>query len=201
MVLEASRIADKCYQNNIGFKLYSPSKKKKFKSGTIHMNSILRALQHGHDENSIFFGPYEYSVGDMVLFNKNNYEKKYYNGQEGIIRDIQNHNGTVHMSIEADGERVNLTGTEIGDIELGYAITAHKSQGGECDHAIILVPKEPRSLLKRQLLYVEITRAREGVILLCEQDALNQLISTKGTIHRETGLRELLIKSVTMQAS
>ena len=81
---------------------------------------------------------------------------------------------------------------EIGDIELAYAMTAHKSQGGECDNALILLPKEPRSLLKKRLLYVEITRARKSVLILCEKGALNQAVGSRGDIRRQTGLADLL---------
>ena len=96
------------------------------------------------------------------------------------------------MTIEADEDRIYLTGQELQDIELAYAITAHKSQSGECDNAIILVPKEPHSLLKKQLLYVEITRARKCVIMLCEKDALKEAAGYKGQIVRRTGLKRML---------
>ena len=84
-----------------------------------------------------------------------------------------------------DDGPIFLESSELEDIELAYAITAHKSQGGECRNAIIVVPKKPASLLKRQLLYVEITRAKENVIILSEKDALEDAISSKFEFKRK----------------
>lgn len=193
MITEAARIAEKCYEKNCDFKLYSPSKNRKFASGTIQMNTILQKIRSKGEREEISFGHYTYSKGDIILFNRNNYDKGYYNGQEGVIKDIQQHTGGYTISIEADGERYNISGQELADIELAYAITAHKSQGDECTNAIILVPKEPVGLLKRQLLYVEITRARKNVLILTEKGALESAIGRKGLIKRNTGLKEMLI--------
>ncbi len=192
LITEACEMAKRCFEGGHDFKLYTPSKNRKFLSGTIQMNARIRKIRGGKEKEEVSFGSYTFSVGDTVLFNRNNYEKGYYNGQEGVIRDIQRHTGMCYVSIEADSERYSLCGQELADIELAYAITAHKSQGGECTNAIILIPKEPASLLKRQLLYVEITRARENVALLCEKGALELAISKKGEIRRETGLKEML---------
>lgn len=126
------------------------------------------------------------------MFNRNNYDKGYYNGQEGIIRNIQKHGNTSHISIETNTGVIYLSGTELEDMELGYAITAHKSQGGESTNAIILVPKKPASLLKRQVLYVEITRAKKSVIILSEGNALEQAISSFMERKRSTGLTQML---------
>lgn len=188
LIASAEKIAGQCYEHNIGFKLYTPSRNRKFKTGTIQMNSTLRNIKKHPSAETISYGAYEYSVGDSILFNVNNYEKGYYNGQEGVICDIQNHGCGPILSIQSDNVRISLSGKELNDIELAYAITAHKSQGGECQNALILIPKEPHSMLKKQLLYVEITRARRNVIILTEGNALEQTLSYKGNIVRETGL-------------
>ena len=197
MIVAARNVAAQCIDKEYGFKLYTPSKNRKFASGTIQMNRILQSLYHHGEADHVSYGQYDYMVGDKVLFNRNNYEKGYFNGQEGIIRDIQTHNNTVHVSIETDEGRISLAGLELSDIELAYAMTAHKSQGSECDNAIILIPKEPASLLKNRLLYVEITRARHGVLILCEKGALQAAVGRRGQIIRNTGLRELLKRRCT----
>ena len=48
------------------------------------------------------------------------------------------------------------------------------------------------SMLKRQLLYVEITRAKENVMILSEGNALEEAISSKFEFERNTGLIEKL---------
>ena len=60
----------------------------------------------------------------------------------------------------------------------------------KCDH---LSPERTGGLLKRQLLYVEITRARKNVLILTEKGALESAIGRKGLIKRNTGLKEMLI--------
>ena len=77
-------------------------------------------------------------------------------------------------------------------MDLGYALTAHKSQGGECDTAIIIIPREPKGMLQRKLLYVEVTRAKKEVLILSEGDALKTCISNHYEFARETGLKNML---------
>lgn len=171
---------------------YTPVRNKKFLSGTINMNKQLQDIKH-HTGNCVSFGFFDFYKGDKVIFNTNNYEAGYYNGQEGIIIDVQEHNNNQYITVLTDNGRINLSGGDIDDIELGYIMTAHKAQGGECKNAVILVPQNPPSLLKRQLLYVEITRAKESVIILSEKDAIKKAISDKYEYTRETGLKEKLV--------
>jgi exodeoxyribonuclease V alpha subunit len=157
------------------------------------MNGRLQDMMN-RSGKSVTYGCYTYYVGDKVVFNANDYEKGYYNGQEGIVTDIQEHNNMQYITIETDDGHINLTGTDMEDIELGYIMTAHKSQGSECKNAVVLIPLHPASLLKRQLLYVEVTRAKECVMILSERDALEQAISCKYEYERSTGLKEKLKK-------
>ncbi len=194
MTEEAKRLIGRIGKERIkDTRLFTPSKRSKFLSGTINMNHELKAIINPvQKEGSCVYGNEVFSVGDRIMFNKNNYDKGYFNGQEGIIKDIQMRSTGHVISVESDGERYSLSSAEMGDIDLSYAITAHKAQGGECDNAIILIPQNPRSLLKKQLLYVEITRAKKNVIILCEGNALEYAVSSRGVIRRETGLKQML---------
>ncbi len=193
MVISATEMITKCQKKGLDIKVFTPTKNKKFASGSISMNKSIQDLT-SHDGEPLLYGSYTFYPGDHIIFNKNNYEKGYYNGQDGIIKDIQIHGSKTIVSIESDGERISLSGIELADIDLSYAITAHKSRGGECDYAIILVPSEPLNMLKRQLLYVQITRARKGVVILTEKDALDIAISRYGVSKRDTGLKSTLIE-------
>lgn len=189
----AVEIGRKCFKQSIrDVKFYTPSRNRKFRTGTINMNQALQEAS-GRKGSSITYGYYTFYVGDTILFNRNNYDNGYYNGQEGVITDIQEHNNTQYVTIKTDEGIIHMSGTDIEDIELGYIMTAHKSQGSECRNAVILVPLQPASLLKRQLLYVEITRAKENVIILSEKDALKQAISSQYECERSTGLKEKLV--------
>ena len=198
MVNYAVSLAEKFEKENADYKLFTPSRKRKFLSGTIMLNKAIKNKIKNNDTNpsNVYYGDYEYSVGDKVIFTRNNYECNYYNGKEGTITSIQKVNEKFHITVLSEGQSIYLTGNDIGDIELGYAITAHKSQGSECDNAIILVPKEPSSMLLRQLLYVEITRAKKNVFLLYENDALDIAISSYREFKRNTGLIEKILNSM-----
>ena len=174
-------------QKNIEYKVFAPARKTKFKTGTINLNRAVQDKRNlGAEE--LFFGHYTFHVGDKVMFTSNNYEKNYFNGQDGTVSNIQIHGNMYYLSVAVENDVIRLTGSEIDDLELGYVITAHKSQGGECDNAIIIVPKEPKSLLKRKLFYVEITRAKKNVLILSEGDAYKTAISSYGEFERNTGL-------------
>ena len=56
------------------------------------------------------------------------------------------------------------------DIELAYALTVHKAQGSEFDK-VILVLSEPSRMLSRELLYTAITRQKDKIIILYNEDA------------------------------
>ncbi len=183
------KISRQCEEKNISdIKVFTPSKNKKFASGSIELNKAIKRKS----EDELIFGSYSFGVGDKVLFNKNNYDKGYFNGEDGVITSIQKHNNNTYVNVMTDDGPIFLESSELQDIELAYAITAHKSQGGECKNAVIVVPKKPASLLKRQLLYVEITRAKENVVILSEKDALEDAISSKFEFKRCTGLIDKL---------
>lgn len=190
MVDKAVDISNKCRKRGItDIKFYTPSRNRKFATGTIRLNQALK-LKDGED--SVTYGPYTFTVGDKVIFNNNNYDKGYFNGEEGTISFIQKMTTDVSVKITTDDGAIYLKGTELSDIELAYALTAHKAQGSECRNAVIIIPKKPASMLKRQLLYVEITRAKENVMILSEGNALEEAISSKYEFERNTGLVEKL---------
>ena len=56
------------------------------------------------------------------------------------------------------------------DIELAYALTVHKAQGSEFDK-VILVLNEPSRMLSRELLYTALTRQKDKIIILYNENA------------------------------
>ena len=182
-----------CVRNGIDdYKVFTPSRNVKFNSGSIQLNRKIHEQCYNR-EDSLIYGYYTYTVGDKVIFNTNNYQKGYCNGTEGVITDIQKHTGIIRMTVSTEDDVIFLTGSELDDIELNYALTAHKSQGGECRNALILIPKKPASMLQRRLLYVEVTRARKNVMILSEGNALEIAISNYHEAKRLTGLKEKLL--------
>ena len=200
VIEKVKSIASSCYKRGIeNFKLYTPVRKAKFATGTIQMNELLKSIYHciknKKEITEIEYGDYTFSVGDKVIFTQN-VKDKFYNGQEGIIKYITYSGDKEVITVETEDGDVVVTGENLEYLDLAYTITAHKSQGGECDNALIVIPKKPYSLLKRQLLYVEITRAKKNIIIISEDNALDICISSYGECKRLTGLKDKLLETV-----
>lgn len=73
-------------------------------------------------------------------------------------------------------------------IEHANAITIHKSQGSECQVVIIPWLKAFYPMLKRNIFYTGITRAKQRVYIVGEWKAVCQAIHTDDTGTRKTML-------------
>ena len=75
-------------------------------------------------------------------------------------------------------------------VQTVYALTVHKAQGSEFDHAVLALPPAGGPLLTRELIYTAITRARQRFTLLeaGTPDTLSQAIDRQ--VRRASGLRD-----------
>ena len=122
------------------------------------------------------------NLGDVVLCTRNLWDKGLQNGSLGRIVRVE---ALPDVSPE-DPERVlawvewdddvrrPLTRDMLDDIELGYAVTVHKSQGSQWSR--IIVPVTNSKLLDRTLLYTAITRAQTQVILVGDLEAARRAV-------------------------
>lgn len=176
------------YKNDPDAKIYTTARRKDFLLGSISINHELQKLTPD-SENCAMRKGITFKIGDKVLFTANNYDFCYFNGDTGQIEDIGNGPKGKVVSIKSDsGDIFYLTGKELDDIELGYCLTTHKAQGSECNTAFIVLPKTPKSLLTRQLLYVAATRAKEKNIFFIEDSALKDTVMNARQFQRTTGL-------------
>jgi len=176
-------------------KIFSPIRKYTYTFSTWKINKELHKKYHNSEEEEFRYNAQLFSVGDPVIFNRNNYETGYCNGDMGIITGIvSEENGSKTLLINSESGDFALTGADFADLELSYAITAHKSQGGECDTAIIVLPEEPKSMLTRSLIYVAATRAKKKCIIIYQEGALQYGIKNDFQCKRLTGLNYQLIQ-------
>lgn len=118
-------------------------------------------------------------VGDRVMHTENNKELGVFNGEMGTIVGIYTgvRNGQEHTVVEVEyidrEEVVEYVGATIEELELAYAITIHKSQGSEAPLVIMPTHRTQKHMLSRSLIYTGITRAKNTVILIGEQEAIN----------------------------
>ena len=94
------------------------------------------------------------------------------------------------MAIRFEGEEedaiVKKTGALTATIDLAYASTIHKSQGSEYEFVIIPLLDEMEVMLKRNLLYTAVTRAKKKVLIVGTKNAINRCIHTIDNQSRNT---------------
>ncbi|KJV53514.1 uvrD-like helicase C-terminal domain protein [Orientia tsutsugamushi str. Gilliam] len=112
-----------------------------------------------------------FKIGDKVMQIVNNYDKDIYNGDIGIINTIDHENQNIVINF--DGNKISYDFDELDEIVLAYAITIHKSQGGEYHTVIIPLMMQHYPMLQRKLIYTAITRAKKLVIVVGQKKALN----------------------------
>ena len=83
-----------------------------------------------------------------------------FNGDTGIIDDINNYNQSVTVKFE-DGRYVDYEFTQLDELELAYAITVHKAQGSEYPIVVMPVLMNHYVMLQRNLIYTGIREQRK----------------------------------------
>ena len=137
-------------------------------------------------------GTYTYREGDKVIQVKNDYIKDVFNGDIGIIKEIAADN----IIIDFSGRYITYSNNELNHIKLAYAMSVHKSQGGEYPVIILPLVKAHQVMLQRNLLYTAVTRAKQKVIIVGSRSALFTAVSNNRTQRRYTLLAERLAKGL-----
>ena len=151
--------------------------------GTI--NQMLQdVLNPSNGQPEIKYGSRVYRVGDKVILLNNNYAAGYFNGDIGIIKDVTNDG----VEIEILDKILTITRNEMEDLNLAYCMSIHKSQGSEFPNVIVTLPEKPGNMLKRNLLYTAITRAKKRVWVLAEGNAYITAVASCDTGKRNTRL-------------
>jgi exodeoxyribonuclease V alpha subunit len=111
--------------------------------------------------------------GRPVMVTRNDYDLGLINGDIGITLPLpdadQPRRTTLRVAFPAadGGEAVRwILPARLDNVETVFAMTVHKAQGSEFDHAALLLPDRPNPILTRELIYTAITRARSRFTLL-----------------------------------
>jgi exodeoxyribonuclease V alpha subunit len=129
-----------------------------------------------------------FRAGDKVICMRNNYDKGVFNGDMGIVSEINEAECSIKVAFADDD--VSFARMELADLSPAYAISIHKSQGSEFGRVVIPILPEHLVLLRRNLLYTAVTRARLGVVIAGSPDAWRMALSAKRTGERQTTLRQ-----------
>ncbi|NQT11081.1 MAG: exodeoxyribonuclease V subunit alpha [Desulfobacteraceae bacterium] len=123
--------------------------------------------------------------GAVIMITQNDYSKKLFNGDVGVI--IKNVDGNYRVFFKRFGSYIFFDIDFLPKWEPGFAVTVHKSQGTEFDDVLLVLPdNESHRLLTREIIYTGITRAKKRVILYGIEPAFKIALQRK--IERESGL-------------
>ncbi|MDQ4075851.1 MAG: AAA family ATPase [Chloroflexota bacterium] len=135
----------------------------------------------------LIFGDRHFRLGDRVMAIRNNYEKDVVNGLQGEVVDVDP--STKMVKVRFDGEvSASFRKDELDDLTHAYAITVHKSQGGEFPVVVLVLDPSAGPLLHRQLLYTAVTRARDLLVLVGDPIVLERATRNNRPRDRWTGL-------------
>lgn len=139
-------------------------------------------------------GRRSYRVGDRIIHNKNKNDIS--NGDIGYVTDIYlDEEGTELARLAfSDGRSVEYTSDEMDMVEHAYATTVHKSQGSE--YPVVILPWLPMfyKMLRRNILYTAVTRAKARVIIVGSKKAIYTAIHNTESDNRNTRLGERVVK-------
>ena len=136
-------------------------------------------------------------IGDKVINIKNDYsagvDNFIANGDIGYLREYQPMRGDDDIVlVDFDNGEHNVG--SLTRLKQAYALSVHKSQGSSAKVVIVLIDPSHGFFLTRNLMYVAVTRAREKLIVIGDEETIAEGIKREEQIERNTGLKEMLDK-------
>ena len=157
--------------------------------GAENLNSVLQeSLNPGKDP--LFRAGRKFMLGDKVMQIRNDYKKEVYNGEVGIVSDIDLSEQQVRVKI--DDREILYEFSDLDELVLAYAVSVHKFQGSQCPCIVMPVHTTHYALLYRNLLYTGVTRGQKHVILIGNKKALSIAVNNDDVRKRYTGLNQAL---------
>ena len=129
----------------------------------------------------------EFYPGRPVMVTRNDDVLGLANGDVGVV------------CVDGDRRVVAFPGPEgprlvpvvrLSGLETVHALTIHKSQGSEYDHAIVVLPRGDSRILTRELFYTGISRPKKRLTIVATRDVVRTALARP--VRRATGLGDLL---------
>lgn len=174
--------------------------RKSTKIGSNEMNlSIRDKVNHTMNMVSISVGSVSFRPGDKVMQLKNISDEDITlsNGDVGYIKELSAgtaNDSRIEVSYNGVGDFTYETREDMEMLDLAYASTIHKAQGSEVDVVIMPMSKLFSVLLKRNLVYTGVSRAKVAVFIVGDEDALKDAIRDNTYARRNTLLAARLRK-------
>ena len=177
--------------------------------GTKELNRLLQSRLNpaAPDKRERQWGDTAFREGDRVMQIRNNYDLTWrktdgsaigagiFNGDVGIIRAVDHAMETV--TVVFDDREADYEFSQLGELELAYAMTVHKSQGSEYRCVILCAWNGSAYLLNRSVLYTAITRARDLLVIVGREEVIATMTENAKVGKRYSGMKLRLQGKVT----
>ncbi len=177
---------------------------RKGETGTLNLNKRLQAALNPPSESKKekLFGEAVFRVGDRVIQTKNNYDTIWktkggvsgagvYNGDIGTIAQIDPITET--LTVDFEDKLATYSFEMLNELEHAWALTVHKSQGSEYRAVVLALSGDVQMLLTRGVLYTAVTRAKELLIMVGDDNIAHRMIDNNKQSRRYSALRLRLI--------
>lgn len=148
-------------------------------------------------KNELVFSEVTYRVGDKVLQLVNDPECNVYNGDLGYISEIivgnKRLNKKSEIVVDFDGNMVAYSPEKYSNIRHGYAISVHKSQGGEFPIVILPIVNNFNRMLYNKLIYTGVTRAKKSLMIVGDPNCFINGIKNDYVDNRKTTLKDFIL--------
>jgi len=158
-------------------------------AGVTSLNEKLQAQLNPKNERKPevkMFGQV-FRVGDKVMQIRNNYDKEVFNGDIGVVKQINHIDQLLTINYDAS-HKVNYDFSELDEIVLAYAVSVHKAQGSEFPAVVMPMITQHYIMLQRNLIYTGVTRAEKLCVLVGNQKAIHIAIKNNKIQHRNSNL-------------
>ena len=162
--------------------------------GARSLNIALQAALNPPGELRVERFGWTFCPGDKVMQVANDYERDVFNGDLGVITELDLEEAELTVSFE--GRAVVYGFGELDELVLAYATTIHKSQGSEYPAVVIPLTTQHYTMLARNLLYTGVTRGKRLVVLVGRRRALAIAVKNGSGRRRWSKLREWLAPAI-----
>lgn len=162
--------------------------------GTLGNEAINAAIQErlSGRGNHVRVGKTTLYVGEKVMQTRNNYDLEVFNGDVGVIEEIDTHKGTV--TVAYDMRSVRYEKDDLDNLTLAWSISVHKSQGSEFPAVVLAIATHHFKLLQRNLIYTAMTRAKGRLCIIGSERAFQMAVDHISGVHRLSRLNERIAR-------
>ena len=141
--------------------------------GIDRFNELLQDQFNKDKKHKLIYKDKVFYEGDKVIQLVNDPKRLIMNGDIGVIKSITtNEEKETYVIVSFDDNDVLYEKQDLDEISLAYAISIHKSQGSEYKIVMIPMVKSYMHMLKKELIYTAITRAKQYLIILGDMKLL-----------------------------